>query len=188
MTLLFTVYDKFWMAHHLIFDDTKHNYVCIVILPWLSRVKTELHLWMSCCWSRSSFQHQGPTRDVTRHSSMRTGGTIPFCSSFHSSWRSGSPRTCPTSWIYQICQTQDDDLKSAVLNSILTQCMVSNRSGNNLHTYQCESDLYREARKRAADEEESSWSDMTFIYQSYTCHIWMLIKTCIRRDCVMPPA
>ena len=40
----------------------------------------------------------------------------------------------------------DDDLKSAVLNRILTQCMVSNRSGNNLHTYQCvefESDLYR---------------------------------------------
>ena len=40
----------------------------------------------------------------------------------------------------------DDDLNSAVLNSILTQCMVSNRSGNNLHTYQCvefESDLYR---------------------------------------------
>ncbi len=72
-----------------------------------------------------------------------TCGTIRFCSSFHSSWRSGSPRTCPTSWIYQICQTQDDDLKSAVLNSILTQCMVSNRSGNNLHTYQCESDLYR---------------------------------------------
>ncbi len=40
----------------------------------------------------------------------------------------------------------DDTLKSAVLNRILTQCIVSNRSGNNLHTYQCvelESDLYR---------------------------------------------
>ena len=42
----------------------------------------------------------------------------------------------------------DDDFKSVVLNRILqvTQCMVSNRSGNNLHTYQFvefESDLYR---------------------------------------------
>jgi hypothetical protein len=25
-------------------------------------------------------------------------------------------------------------------------------------------------------------------YQSYTCHIWILSKTCIRRDCMMPPA
>ena len=45
----------------------------------------------------------------------------------------------------------------------------------------------RQARKRAADEEESTWRDMTFIYHSYTCHISMLIKACIQRNCMMPP-
>ena len=38
------------------------------------------------------------------------------------------------------------DWESEDLNRILTQCMVSNRRGENLHTYQCvefESDLYR---------------------------------------------
>ena len=40
----------------------------------------------------------------------------------------------------------DDDISSACINRILTQCLVSNRKGDNLHTYhtvEFESDLYR---------------------------------------------
>ena len=39
-----------------------------------------------------------------------------------------------------------DECSSAHLNNILTRCLVSNRKGDNLHTFQCvefESDLYR---------------------------------------------
>ena len=46
----------------------------------------------------------------------------------------------------------------------------------------------RQARKRAAEEEESTWRDLTFIYHSYTVHISMLIKAWNPRNCVMPPA
>ena len=46
----------------------------------------------------------------------------------------------------------------------------------------------RQARKRAAEEEESTWRNMTFIYHSYTVHISMLIKEWNPRNCVMPPA
>ena len=40
----------------------------------------------------------------------------------------------------------DDEWSSAALNNILIHCLVSNRRGDNLHTFQCvefESDLYR---------------------------------------------
>ncbi len=35
------------------------------------------------------------------------------------------------------------------------------------------------------EEEASSWRYMTCIYLSYTCHIWLLSKTCFTRDCAM---
>ena len=40
----------------------------------------------------------------------------------------------------------EDDISSAYINRILTQCLVSNRKGDNLHSYhtvEFESDLYR---------------------------------------------
>ncbi len=46
----------------------------------------------------------------------------------------------------------------------------------------------RNARKRPAEEEESSWRYMTCIYLTYTYHIWLLSKTCFSRDCVMSRA
>ncbi len=35
----------------------------------------------------------------------------------------------------------------------------------------CRADETRQGRKRAAEEEQSSWMDMTYIYLVYTCHI-----------------
>ncbi len=43
----------------------------------------------------------------------------------------------------------------------------------------------KNARKRPAEEEESSWRYMTSIYLTYIYHIWLLRKTCFSRDCVM---
>ncbi len=64
--------------------------------------------WMSCCWSSRCFQLQGRTRTANRLSSMLTASTIPLCtfctqicSIFIRNWRSGWPRTCQKSWIWQ---------------------------------------------------------------------------------------
>ena len=70
----------------------------IILISLGYRAFTELHHWMSCCWSSSNFQLQG----TDRLSSMLTASTIPFCSFFPWNWRSGLPRTCLMSWI---CQT-----------------------------------------------------------------------------------
>jgi hypothetical protein len=70
----------------------------IILISLGYRAFTELHHWMSCCWSSSNFQLQG----TDRLSSMLTASTIPFCSFFPLNWRSGLQRTCLMSWI---CQT-----------------------------------------------------------------------------------
>jgi hypothetical protein len=67
-----------------------------------------------------------------------------------------------------------DNLESANLYHILTQCLVSNRNGNNLHTYHCvefESDLYRGVmRARCCDTAvPSTWMSIGFMARMSRC-------------------
>jgi hypothetical protein len=75
---------------------------------------------------------------------MRTGGTIPLYNSFHSSWRSVAKNMADELDLPDF----GDDLSSADMNRIFTQCLVLNRKGDNLHFYhtvEFESDFYRGA-------------------------------------------
>ena len=133
--------------------------------PWLSSVP-------GCHDAEAAvfFSIWGSTKDTTGHFSMRTGGTIR-----------GSHVYEINTWLWNFGRPQPHIGGLSVVKTEETR--KRSRSETSWRAWKT-----RQARKRAADEEEPSWSDMTFIYQSYTCHIWMLIKTWIRRDCVMPPA
>jgi hypothetical protein len=180
MALFGRLFGYLWMVYDL--------WDCVATIPLLSTLHWRTRWWLRRCISY--FQpRQYPLSMyfvfATCFSSFRRHWCQPvFSDGASQGSRKGSHVTHVyeiNTWLWDFCRPQPG--VRGLLVATTEKILRHSRSETSRRAWKT-----RQAWKRATDEEESSWSDMTCINRSYTCHISMLSKRCIWRDCVIPPA